>query len=461
MIMLKKLINNYKAINFLMLAVMCLLSLYGTAVAIKSDTFKDSSVSLSQIANIICLVFLTLLSGYLIAKKETAGVMRFFMLFLLNVYIAVFLNLLVGSVYGMPEYTQKLTIYTDLSYFFSMSLFLTIWFYQRQFLEDTVMTRVITVFILTAVAIYTAVIILNLFHPILFLITDDGVFSNTVMDYVSIATDIACLVFLCIGTLFSSLSRIRKLSFICCIFSPVLFSVLSLNDLSITIYGILVVAVMMPVCLIFYNTNDELEKNVLRHEKEETELRVSAMISQMQPHFLYNSLAVIAALCEEDPALAAKATNTFSDYLRENISFANKSSPIPFTEELSHIKVYVWLEKLRFPKKLNIEYDIGCDTFLLPALSVQPMVENAIKHGICKTRDGGTVRISSFETDQYYTVTVSDNGTGFDISQVDSDDRQHLGIENTRYRIQEMVGGSLDIVSTQGEGTTVTINIPK
>lgn len=459
--MIKKLINNYKAINSLVFAVMCLLSLYGIAVAIKSDTFRDGSVSLSQIASIICLVFLTLLSGYLIVKNETAGVMRYFMLFLLNVYIAVFLNLLVGSVYGMPEYTQKLTIYTALSYFFSMSLFLTIWFYQRQFLEETVMTRVITVCILTAIAIYTAVIILNLFHPILFLITDEGIFSDTVMDYVSIAIDIACLVFLCIGTLFSSLSRIRKLSFICCIFSPVLFSVLSLNDLSITVYGILVVAVMMPVCLIFYNTNDELEKDVLRHEKEETELRVSAMISQMQPHFLYNSLAVIAALCEEDPALAAKATNTFSDYLRENINFANKSSPIPFTEELSHIKVYVWLEKLRFPKKLNIEYDIGCDTFLLPALSVQPMVENAIKHGICKTREGGTVRISSFDEDQYYTVTISDNGSGFDVSQPVCDGRQHLGIENTRYRIREMVGGSLDIESAPGKGTTVTIKIPK
>ena len=185
------------------------------------------------------------------------------------------------------------------------------------------------------------------------------------------------------------------------------------------------------------------------------------MISQMQPHFLYNSLSVISALCEEDPGLAAKATNAFSDYLRENINFANKSDPISFSEELSHIKIYAWLEKLRFPNKLNIEYDIKQDAFPVPALSVQPMVENAIRHGICKTKGGGTVKICSFDTDQYYTVTVSDNGAGFDVSQAIDDGRQHLGIENTRYRIREMVGGSLDIVSAPGKGTTVTIKIPK
>ncbi len=221
------------------------------------------------------------------------------------------------------------------------------------------------------------------------------------------------------------------------------------------------IVIILPICLLFFNANDELEKSALRHEKEQTELRVSAMISQMQPHFLYNSLAVIAALCEEDPKLAAKATNAFSDYLRENISFANKSRPISFSEELSHIKIYVWLEMLRFPNKLRVEYDIKCTDFPVPALSVQPMVENAIKHGICKTREGGTVRICSFDTDQYYTVTVSDDGAGFDVSQVFCDGSQHLGIENTRYRIREMVGGTLDIISTPGEGTIVTIKIAK
>lgn len=185
------------------------------------------------------------------------------------------------------------------------------------------------------------------------------------------------------------------------------------------------------------------------------------MISQMQPHFLHNSLAVIAALCEEDPKLAAQATTAFSDYLRENLNFADKSNPVSFSEELNHIRTYVWLEELRFPNKLTVEYDINCTAFQVPALSVQPMVENAIKHGICKARSGGTVRLSSRETDTAFLVTISDDGVGFDVGKTADDANRHLGIENSRERIRKMMGGSLDIESSPGEGTVVTITIPK
>ena len=228
-----------------------------------------------------------------------------------------------------------------------------------------------------------------------------------------------------------------------------------------SVWGLLTFVFMMPICLMFFNANDELEKDNLRYEKEQVQLQISAMISQMQPHFLYNSLAVIEALCEEDPKLAAKATGEFSEYLRENIDFADKNEPISFSEELNHIRTYVWLEKLRFPNKLNIEYDINCTSFYVPALSVQPMVENAIKHGICKKKDGGTVRIGTLETDECYIVSVSDDGIGFELLVHVNDGRKHLGIENTRCRIREMMGGSLTIESAPGSGTKVTITIPK
>ncbi|MBR1634298.1 MAG: histidine kinase, partial [Lachnospiraceae bacterium] len=291
------------------------------------------------------------------------------------------------------------------------------------------------------------------------------VYSDAVTDYISVIIDLFCLVSLLAATLFSKLSSTRKLSFICCIFSPLLFTVLSINmdvlSKYSSVWGLLTLVFMMPICLMFFNANDELEKDNLRYEKEQVQLQVSAMISQMQPHFLYNSLSVIAALCEEDPRLAAEAANAFSDYLRENINFADKSNPISFLEELEHIKTYVWLEKLRFPNKLAVEYDINCSSFPVPALSVQPIVENAIKHGICKTQRGGTVKIRSFETAEYYRIVVSDDGIGFDASLHLDDGKRHVGIRNSRYRIREMVGGSLAIASTPGNGTTVTITIPK
>ena len=456
---------KYKEAPFGTIGVMCVLTLVCIAILIRNGILRDGSDNIAQIAYIFCLVFLTVLSGYMSIKKQTAVVMRFFMLFLINLYIAVFFSALLNSVYGIPQYAHQLAVFSTLSFFFTVLCFLTLWLYLKQFFEESAITHIVTTFISAGIAIYSGALILNFHRPVVFLVTGNGVYSADVPDYISVIIDFFCIFSLCAAALFSKWSRTRKLGFLCCVLYPVLFSVLSMNlyvsNNGVSVLGLLNIVVILPICLIFFNANDELEKDLLRRKKQQTELQVSAMISQMQPHFLYNSLGVIAALCEEDPALAAKATNAFADYLRENISFANKNVSISFSEELSHIKIYVWLEKLRFPNKLNIEYDIKCEGFPVPALSVQPMVENAIKHGICKTKEGGTVRISSFDTNEYYTVTVSDNGAGFDVSPAFFDNREHLGIENTRYRIREMVGGSLDIVSAPGKGTTVTIRIPK
>ncbi len=453
-----------KTIYSLVSGVMCLLTIFAITVSVKNDIFRDS-MYMARIVDLISLFFLTFLSGYLCFKDSRIGVMGYFTLFLFNLFIAVFFSALTGSVYGMPEHSRFIAVLTGINYFFSMTFFLTLWLYQKRFLEETAVTRMVTVLISVGVIIYFAAILVNIFRPVLFLVTDGGIYSDDIEDYISIILDLFCLISLSAATLFSKLSRTRKLSFICCIFSPVLFSMLSLNmdilSRYVSVWGLMTTVFMMPVCLLFFNANDELEKDNLRYEKEQVKLQVAAMISQMQPHFLYNSLAVIEALCEEDPGLAARAIGEFSEYLRENIDFADKSEPVSFSEELNHIKTYIWLEKLRFSNKLNIEFDISCTSFPVPALSVQPIVENAIKHGVCKKKDGGTVRISSFETGEHYIVSVVDDGTGFDAAVHTDDGRKHLGIENTRYRIREMVGGSLTIESTPGKGTKVTIKIPK
>ena len=358
---------KYKEAPFGTIGVMCVLSLVCIAILIRNGILRDGSDIIAQIAYIFCLVFLTVLSGYMSIKKQTAGVMRFFMLFLINLYIAVFFSALLNSVYGIPQYAHQLAVFSTLSFFFTVLCFLTLWLYLKQFFEESAITHIVTTFISAGIAIYSGALILNFHRPVVFLVTGNGVYSADVPDYISGIIDFFCIFSLCAATLFSKWSRTRKLGFLCCVLYPVLFSVLSMNlyvsNNGVSILGLLNIVVILPICLIFFNANDELEKDILRRDKQQTELQVSAMISQMQPHFLYNSLAVIAALCEEDPTLAAKATNAFVDYLRENISFANKNVPISFSEELSHIKIYVWLEKLRFPNKLNIEYDINARSF--------------------------------------------------------------------------------------------------
>ena len=197
-------------------------------------------------------------------------------------------------------------------------------------------------------------------------------------------------------------------------------------------------------------------------QKELYEAKVSVMVSQIQPHFMYNALTSIAMMCSIDPDTAQEATVTFAKYLRGNMDSLKQTKPIPFDQELEHLKKYLYIEKLRFGRKLNIAYDIQTSDFVLPQLSIQPLVENAVKHGVGMKKQGGTVTIATRETETAFEVVISDDGVGFDTSAEQKDDgRSHVGMENTKRRIKEMCGGEVKIESTVGEGTVATVILPK
>ena len=203
----------------------------------------------------------------------------------------------------------------------------------------------------------------------------------------------------------------------------------------------------------------ELEAEKLILKAELTESRIATMISQIQPHFIYNTLGTIEQLCITEPKEASKLVRNFSLYLRGNFSELDNAKPIRFSQEMNHVKHYTDIEQVRFPD-MTIQYDLRSVEFLLPALSVQPLVENAIKHGLMGLEEGGIVTISAYETDDSYMVEVTDDGVGFDMS-VGYDETKHVGIKNIRGRIEAMCGGTLTIESEIGKGTKATIRIPK
>ena len=202
----------------------------------------------------------------------------------------------------------------------------------------------------------------------------------------------------------------------------------------------------------------------LRAQKLEAELedsRISVMLSQIQPHFLYNALTSIYQLCEVDPPTAQKAVGYFSKYLRRNMASLSERKPIPFEEELRHVESYLNLEKLRYGDKLQVIYDVVSTDFAIPALTVQPLVENAVKHGIGKKKSGGVITIMTRETPEAHVITVLDTGAGFDPAHPQEDGQHHLGLKSVRDRLTTMSGGRLEVASVPGQGTTVTISIPK
>lgn len=196
-------------------------------------------------------------------------------------------------------------------------------------------------------------------------------------------------------------------------------------------------------------------------EKELEESRIAILRSQMQPHFIYNILNVIYYLCGKDPAAAQGAITKFSDHLRNNLEAISQTELISFRKELDHIHTYLELERIRFAEDLSIVYDIEEDNFLLPVLSIQPLVENAVKHGIAKKRGGGIVTISSRQTETEYRIVVSDTGVGFDVDRYMEDGKVHVGLTNTRQRLASRMNATVDVDSQPGKGTTVTVTIPR
>ena len=201
----------------------------------------------------------------------------------------------------------------------------------------------------------------------------------------------------------------------------------------------------------------ESEKNIVEAELKES--RVAIMLSQIQPHFIYNTLGTIERMCLKDPQKANELVRNFSLYLRGNFSELDSVVPIRFAEELKHVEHYVNIEKVRFPD-MNIEYDVEATEFVLPALSVQPLVENAIKHGLMRLETGGKVLIRSYETPTHFCVEVKDDGVGFDTTQP-IDEKKHVGLRNIRGRLNAMVDGDLILESKPGVGTKAVIKIPK
>jgi len=189
--------------------------------------------------------------------------------------------------------------------------------------------------------------------------------------------------------------------------------------------------------------------------------RIMTMLSQIQPHFLYNSLAVIQRLCVKDPKLAEETVVEFTRYLRGNIDSLSCATLIPFEKELGHVQNYLALEKKRFGTRLHIVYDIAVRNFRLPALTVQPIAENAVRHGLTKREEGGTLTILTSENAREIIITVRDDGVGFDPNMEKRDGRQHVGMENVRCRLASMCGGTLVVQSEPGVGTTAVITIPK
>ncbi len=199
---------------------------------------------------------------------------------------------------------------------------------------------------------------------------------------------------------------------------------------------------------------------VREHENAlKAEQQIKIMFSQIQPHFLYNTLTTIQALCLENPRKAAVITEKFALYMRQNIDSLNWSSLIPFRKELDHVLVYAEIEMARFPN-IHLDYEIEDEDFLIPMLTIQPLVENAIRHGV-RGMPRGQIDIIVNLLPDGHEIVIRDNGKGFSMKEQPDPDSPHIGIQNVRERLEKMCGGTMTIDSKLGGGTRVIMRLPR
>ena len=228
-------------------------------------------------------------------------------------------------------------------------------------------------------------------------------------------------------------------------------------------YGISMLQIMVTISLmcLFVVIVIGQGNDLIKKEHELSDMKIQIVLSQIQPHFLYNVLNTISYLCDRDASAAKRAINDFSRFLRGNLDSLTSNALVPLDKELEHVEHYLSLEKLRMEDELNIIFDITDNGYMLPSMILQPLVENAILHGLSKEDAGGTLIIRTRRNGNTHEIMVIDDGVGFDVhSYLEGSVKKHVGIDNVRKRLWSLCNGTLTIASEKGKGTRAVICIP-
>ena len=222
-------------------------------------------------------------------------------------------------------------------------------------------------------------------------------------------------------------------------------------------FQILTIGITISVLSLFFVILANQSEEYMRQLQENVRLQASILVLQMRPHFIYNTMMSIYYLCEQDPRKARQVTLDFTTYLRKNFNAIASNHTIAFSDELEHTRAYLSVEQTSFEDWLIVEYDTPHTLFRLPPLTLQPIVENAVKHGMDPDSDPLHVTIRTYHKDSNSIIIVEDNGSGFEMTEKFN---LHTTLTNIRQRLELMCEGKMEITSRDGSGTKVTITIP-
>ncbi len=208
-------------------------------------------------------------------------------------------------------------------------------------------------------------------------------------------------------------------------------------------------------------TGDLLQRIKLAVRRKSRQINVDKNRNeQITRHYIYNSLQVIAGMCDKDPVKAKASIIAFADYLRLNLDNVMAEKLIPFGRELEYTRVYLELERLAGDRDFDVEYRLNIKDFMIPPLTFQPIVENAVRHGAGRNGEKTEIVVMTFETNRGIIIEVTNTVPPDPVVYERKENRKSVGLENVSSRLASYCRGTLDMQTSDGV-TRVTIKIPK
>ena len=256
--------------------------------------------------------------------------------------------------------------------------------------------------------------------------------------------------------LISSKDIIASLGFIIGTVFPIAAAFVGMVDERVRCMNIGLVLMLFVVLFIY---QADVERALFTKEAELSESKVSLLVDQIHPHFIYNSLQQIALLCDEDAGAVKPAILNFSAYLRRNLESLTNVEMIPFEKEMEHVDMFIELARISQSRYFEVIKSFEITDFYVPAITVQPIVENAIKYGIGMSTDGNRIVIETKEENGYIVISVTDDGHGIRTELPTQKEHRSVGTKNVMTRLKIMCDGTLT-VNRNSDGTEAVIKIP-
>ena len=303
---------------------------------------------------------------------------------------------------------------------------------------------------------YAALLVFTQLTTEIYSISADNVYRRGPLYFVLLVPPAVMMGLNCISLMFrwKRLSKKQRAAFAVYLLLP-----LGCMLVQMFAYGLLMIVIgtSVSVMILFaFILLDQVDHSI-RQQQENAAQQASITVLQMRPHFIYNTLMSIYYLCRQDTEKAQQVILDFSSYLRQNFTAIAKADTIPFSEEVEHTRAYLAVEQARFRDRLLVEFETEFTNFRVPPLTLQPIVENAVKHGLDPELEPLFISVSSRLRDGYAEIVVDDSGPGY---KPTDDDEPHIALANIRERLKMMCRGELTISNRDCGGTIVTIRIP-